>query len=184
MSMIETAIQSFVTRKLGQPAAQSTAKNATPDSEIQARSLPKALLAGAIAGAAATAAKTLAEKLYPPRTHGEPEPTAVLADKAAGHALAKTDKLIAMESIHWTFGIAVGAVYGAVAEYYPMATSRDGASFGMTLMALTHESALPVLGLSPAPAAQTPREKTSEMVTHVVYGVVTETVRRVVRKQL
>ena len=186
MSILETAIQSFVTRKLGQPAAQSTAKNATPHSEIQARSLPKALLAGAIAGAAATAAKTLAEKVYPPRTQGEPEPTAVLADKAlgkvAGHALAKTDKLIAMESIHWTFGIVVGAAYGAIAEYYPMATSRDGASFGMTLMALTHESALPVLGLSPAPAAQTPREKTSEMVTHVVYGVVTETVRRTVRK--
>ena len=106
------------------------------------------------------------------------------SDKAVGHALAKTDKLIAMESIHWTFGIAVGAIYGAIAEYYPVATSREGASFGMTLMALTHESALPALGLSPAPAAQTPREKTSEMVTHVVYGVVTETVRSRVRQLL
>ncbi len=184
MSMIETAIQSFVNRKVSQSPASSN----TPQSDIQNRSLPKALLAGAIAGAAATAVKTIAEKLYPPRTHGESEPTAVLADKAAntatGHALAKTDKLIAMESIHWTFGIAVGAVYGAIAEYYPSATSRDGASFGMTLMALTHESALPVLGLSPAPAAQTQREKTSEMVTHVVYGVVTETVRHQIRKML
>ncbi len=180
MSMLETAIQSFVNRKLGQTATPAT----TPQSEIQARSLPKGLLAGAIGGAVATAAKTLAEKVYPPRTHGEPEPPAVLAEKVAGHELAQTNKLIAVESIHWAFGIAIGAAYGAVAEYYPAATNRDGASFGMTLMALTHESALPALGLSPAPAAQTQREKTSEMATHVVYGVVAETVRRLVRNRM
>ena len=180
MSILESTIQSFVNRKLGQAATPAN----TPPSAIAARSIPKALLAGAIGGAVATAAKTVAEKIYPPRTHGEPEPPAVLADKVAGHELAKTNKLVAVEGIHWAFGIAVGAVYGAISEYYPAATSRDGASFGMTLMALTHESALPALGLSPAPAAQTAREKTSEMVTHVIYGVVTEVVRREVRKHL
>jgi putative membrane protein len=54
----------------------------------------------------------------------------------------------------------------------------------MTLMALTHEGALPMLGLSAEPAAQTAREKSSEMVTHVIFGVVTETVRRAVRQVL
>lgn len=179
MSILETTIQSFVDRKLGQPTGHTI-----PQSEIEARSIPKALLAGAIGGAVATLAKSLAERVYPPRTHGEPEPPAVLAEKVAGHELAPTNKLIAIESIHWAFGIAIGAAYGAAAEYYPAVTSRDGASFGMTLMALTHESALPGLGLSPAPAAQTQREKTSEMATHVVYGVVTETIRRQVRKAL
>jgi putative membrane protein len=43
---------------------------------------------------------------------------------------------------------------------------------------------LPAMGLSAEPAEQTFREKTSEMATHVVFGVVTETVRRFVRKLL
>ena len=42
--------------------------------------------------------------------------------------------------------------------------------------------ALPAMGLSAEPEDQTTRERTSEMATHVVYGVVTETVRRVVRE--
>ena len=177
MSIVEGIIQSFVNRQL----AQHPATAAPP---TQGRSLPKALLAGAIAGAVATTAKTFAEKIYPPRTHGEPEPTEVLAEKAAGHALAETNKFIASETIHWTFGILAGAAYGALAEYYPAATSRGGVNFGMTLMALTHESALPVMGLSAAPADQNTREKTSEIATHVVYGVVAETTRRLVRKSL
>jgi putative membrane protein len=149
-----------------------------------ARSLAKGLLAGLIGGLAATAAKTLAEKIYPPRTHGEPEPPAVLAEKLAGHSMDGAEREVAMEAIHWGFGALTGAAYGALAEYYPQATAKDGAGFGMALASLTHETALPAMGLSAEPGEQTTRERTSEMATHVVYGMVTETVRRVVRKML
>jgi len=40
------------------------------------------------------------------------------------------------------------------------------------------------MGLAAAPEDQTAREHTSEMATHVAFGVVTETVRRFVRKLL
>jgi putative membrane protein len=40
------------------------------------------------------------------------------------------------------------------------------------------------MGLAADPEEQTARERTSEMATHVVYGVVTETVRRLVRRML
>jgi putative membrane protein len=149
-----------------------------------ARSLAKGLLAGLIGGLVATAAKTIVEKIYPPRTHGEPEPPSVLADKLAGHHLVGAEKTAAVEAIHWGFGALTGAAYGALAEYYPSATAKDGAGFGMALASLTHESALPAMGLSADPEEQTTRERTSEMATHVVYGMVTETVRRVVRKLL
>jgi putative membrane protein len=149
-----------------------------------ARSLAKGLLAGLIGGLVATAAKTMAEKIYPPRTHGEPEPPAVLADKLAGHHLVGAEKKAAVEGIHWGFGALTGAAYGALAEFYPTATAKDGAGFGMALASLTHESALPAMGLSAEPQDQTARERTSEMATHVVYGMVTETVRRTVRKML
>jgi putative membrane protein len=148
------------------------------------RSLAKGLLAGLIGGLVATAAKSLAERIYPPRTHGEPEPPDVLAEKLAGHELTGTQREIATETIHWGFGALTGAAYGALAEYYPAATSKDGAGFGMALSSLTHGTMLPAMGLSAEPEEQTTRERTSEMATHLVYGVVTETVRRVVRKML
>lgn len=149
-----------------------------------AKSLLKGLIAGLIGGLVATAAKTIAERVYPPRTHGEPEPPAVLAEKVAGHALTPSQETAAVETIHWGFGALTGAAYGALAEFYPAATAKDGAGFGMALASLTHENALPAMGLSAPPEQQTTRERTSEMASHAVFGVVTETVRRVVRKIL
>jgi putative membrane protein len=152
--------------------------------ETPQRSLAKGLIAGLIGGLVGTLAKSLAERMFPPRTHGEPEPPEVLAEQVAGHPLDSGTKAVAAEAIHWGFGAAVGAAYGALAEYYPAATAKEGASFGMALEALTHESALPALGLSANSEDQTTRERASEMTSHVVYGVTTETVRSLVRKIL
>ncbi len=146
--------------------------------------LIKGAIAGLIGGIAATAAKTAAERLYPPRTHGEPEPTDVAARKLGADDLPTAGKRAASESIHWGFGALAGAAYGVVAELYPDVTAKNGVTFGMALMAFTHEGALPTLGLSASPANQKPREQRSEMATHVVYGVVAETVRKLVRKTL
>ena len=145
------------------------------------RSLAKGLLAGLIAGLAATAVKSVAEKLYPPRVHGEPEPPEVLAEELAGHSLDLETKTTAGEAIHWGFGAAAGAAYGALAEFYPAVTANEGASFGLALMTLTHETALPAMGVSAPVEEQTPREQTSEAATHLVYGLVAERVRSFVR---
>lgn len=152
--------------------------------QLRSRSFAKGLLAGLIGGIVATAAKSLAEKVYPPRVEGQPEPPEVLAEKVAGHELSGTARTLAAETIHWGFGATAGAAYGVLAEYFPAATAKDGASFGMALQALTHEGALPVIGLAATPEEQTPREHASEMATHVIFGIVTETVRRFVRKLL
>jgi putative membrane protein len=148
------------------------------------RSLAKGLIAGLIGGLIGTLAKSLAERMFPPRTHGEPEPPELLTEQIAGHPLDDETKAAAAEAIHWGFGAAAGAAYGALAEYYPAATGKGGASFGMALEGLTHESALPALGLAAEPHDQTTRERASEMTSHVVYGIATETVRGFVRKLL
>jgi putative membrane protein len=148
------------------------------------RSLAKGLIAGLIAGIAATAAKSLAERMFPPRTHGEPEPPDLLANKLAGHELSPAANAAASEAIHWTFGAAAGAAYGALAEYYPAATAKEGASFGLALGTLTHEGALPALGLAADPEDQTMRERSSEMTSHVVFGITAEIVRSFIRKLL
>ncbi len=159
----------------------TTPPHTAPEGE---RSLAKGMLAGLIGGIVATAAKSAGERFFPPRTHGEPEPPAMLAEKVAGHSLTTTQKAQAAEGIHWAFGALAGAAYGGLAEYFPDATQKEGASFGIALAGLTHGSVLPAMGLSADPKDQTTREHTSEMATHVVYGVVTEVVRSAVRRFL
>jgi putative membrane protein len=153
-------------------------------SENGRRSLWKGLAAGAVAGLVATAAKTVAERLYPPRIHGEPEPPTLLSERVAGRHLDKRTKIIASETIHWGFGATAGAFYGALVEFYPAATAKEGAAFGLALMSLTHKGVLPALDLSEPPERQSSREKTSEAATHILYGVVAERVRSVVRELL
>ncbi len=138
-------------------------------------------VAGFFGGLAGSAAKMLAEQIFPPRTRGQQPPPAVLAEKVAGRPLSESRKKAATQGMHWSFGPLVGAVYGAAVEYEPELTARHGAAFGLGLNGLTHESVLPLLGLT-APVKQQPRqERFSEIASHVVYGVVTETVRRLIR---
>ncbi|HEY0263008.1 MAG TPA: DUF1440 domain-containing protein [Granulicella sp.] len=148
------------------------------------RSLAKGLLAGFVGGLAATAAKTFAERVYPPHIHGEAEPPELLAEKITGHRLSLQQRETAAGAIHWGFGACIGAAYGAVVEYYPEASAKEGASFGLALATMTHQKALPWMGLTAAPEDQSLREKSSELGSHVIFGVVTEIVRRTVRAAL
>ncbi len=133
---------------------------------VKPRSLPKGVVAGVIGGLAGVVAMTLAQRLFPPHKEEEAE---------AAQATA--------ESIPWEFGAAVGAAYGALAEYYPAATAKEGASFGVALEALTQETPLPALSLA-ARADETMIGRAGELTAHVVYGVTTEFVRKLVRRFL
>lgn len=152
--------------------------------DSQSPSLWKGLAAGLVAGLVATAAKSLAEKFYPPRIHDEPEPSELLSERIAGHPLDPDTEKVANEAIYWGFGAAAGAFYGALAEFYPAVTKKEGANFGLTLMALTHEGVLPAMALSAPPEQQSQREQSSEAATHLIYGVVAERIRSIVRDML
>lgn len=148
------------------------------------RSLARGLLAGLAGGVAGTIAMTFVERMFPPRSEdfGD-EPSELLADKVAGELSPEAREFIA-EGIEWTLGIAAGGVYGMLAEYYPAATSKEGASFGIALEALTHEKALPALGLLRPREEQTVRELASEVTAFTVYGIATEMIRKFVRNRL
>jgi putative membrane protein len=161
MSLAETVINTFLDRKLAQPAKPA------PHYHPAERSLAKGLIAGLVGGLAATAAKTVVERVYPPHPHAKHEPA---------------------EPTDWAVGAAIGAAYGGLAEYYPAASSREGVNFGMTLMALTSETALPATGLA-APVDLSRRDlsvrsQSSEIASHIIFGLVAETTRRLVRKML
>src|ERR1700735_2482586 len=148
------------------------------------RSLLKGFLAGAIGGLVGAAAKAAGEAVYPPRTQGQIPPPAVLVNRMSARPLTEKEEEVSVRAIHWGFGALVGGVYGAIAEYQPAITNRFGASFGLTLCGITHESALPIMGLTESPENQPAREHVSELVTHAIYGVTTEVVRRTARRVL
>jgi putative membrane protein len=151
---------------------------------VEPKSLAKGLVAGLIAGLVGVAAKTLAERMFPPHAHSQPDAEDLAAEKLAGDSLSPAGKALPADGIHWAFGAAAGAAYGALAEYYPAATAKEGAAFGMALETLTQEGALPALGLAAEPADQTLRERASEVTSHVVFGVTTEWVRSLLRRWL
>ncbi len=131
-----------------------------------------------------SAAKIAGEVIYNPRTQGQTSPPVVLAQKVLGHPLHKHQQSITEQSIHYVFGGATGAIYGAAAEFAPVVTIGFGAAFGVVLQLLTHETLVPAAGLD-VPASQQPaREHLSELFTHILYGATTEVVRRVVRRKL
>jgi putative membrane protein len=133
----------------------------------QPKSLAKGLLAGLIGGLAGVVAMAAAERLLPRRA---PAPAGPAPDP------------FSLEAMHWSFGAAVGAAYGAVAEYFPSATAKQGVAFGMALETLADQGTLPAVALlTGSPAAA---DTASKLTSTIVYGVTTETVRHFLRKRL
>jgi len=151
---------------------------------IRQRSILKGALAGLIGGLAGAGAKVLAEQIFPPRVHGQTPPPVVLAEQVAGHGLPTNQQQAAKQGIHWGFGAAAGAVYGALVEVEPSLGAWKGAAFGLALNKFTHESVLPRMGLARPREEQPTQKRISEWVTHAVYGIFTDAVRRTVRRKL
>jgi putative membrane protein len=148
------------------------------------KSIAKGLLAGLLGGLAGSVAKIAGELIYNPRTQGQVAPPIVLAERVAGHPLTHTQQFVSENVIHFTFGAATGAIYGAAAEFAPIVTAGYGSVFGVVLQLLTHETLVPAAGLDKPAPQQPAREHLSELFTHILYGVATEAVRRLARRKL
>jgi putative membrane protein len=145
----------------------------------QPKSLRKGLLAGLIGGLAGVLAMAAAERLLPRQRVPRPG-----SARAGSSPTEPAPNPLSLEAMHWSFGAAIGAAYGAVAEYFPSATAQQGVAFGMALETLADEGTLPALGLLTGSASAAATETASKLTSHVVYGVTTETVRHFLRKRL
>jgi putative membrane protein len=147
------------------------------------RSLIKGILAGMIAGLVATAAKVVSEKMYAPTSGREVE------GREATASLYRSDEPNSQANIFaeadWALGLAAGAAYGALTEFYPSAASGAGKTFGLALMTLTHATALPSADTEATMDAdqeyEPDQQETSEAASHLVFGTVAEQVRSYVR---
>ena len=110
------------------------------------------------------------------------EPATVKAAQSVAH-LAGTElrddqKQLGGEIAHYAMGGVSGAIYGAVTELLPLAASGWGTSFGAAVWLLGDEVAVPSLGLSKAPIEYPPSVHASALISHLVYGVTTDVIRR------
>ncbi len=94
------------------------------------------------------------------------------------HKLTDSEKAWAGPAVHYGFGTITGAVYGVLAETVPAVTAGRGTAYGSLVWLLGDEVAVPAFRLS-APATNAPLSShISALAAHLVYGFVTDFVRR------
>lgn len=147
---------------------------------VSSTALIKGALAGLAGGIAGTTAKVMCEQVVPPWIDQTP-PQVLLAERAAGRRFDPVGRKVAMQTIHWSFGVIAGAAYGAVVEARPRAAAWHGLAFGLALNRLAQENLMPEAELVPPADRQPMQERVSQWLSHAVYGLVAETVRRRVR---
>jgi uncharacterized membrane protein YagU involved in acid resistance len=154
------------------------------------------LVGGVIAaGAMSVVHKSLAgisggarEQPPPPDQHQDEDATVKVADGFARQLLHRSlpedKKPLAGNLVHYAFGAAVGALYGGVAAVVPRVTTAVGLPFGVAVWLGAHVITVPALGLAEPPTRRPPSKEGLEFVLHLVYGAVTELVRRLARQAL
>ena len=111
------------------------------------------------------------------------EPATYKAADAASRAvtgkpLPREDKPTGGSIVHYAFGGAVGAIYGAAASQNREVTAWAGIPFGATVWLVADEIGVPLAGLSKGPAEYPLSSHLSAFATHLVYGATTEAVRK------
>lgn len=104
----------------------------------------------------------------------------IAAAKIANRRLTPEQEKAAGGAIHYVFGTVAGGLYGLACAGTEKAGIAQGVPFGAAVWALGDELAAPKLGLT-KPASEFPASKHAYAFTaHVLYGYVTETVRRAI----
>ena len=100
------------------------------------------------------------------------------------HRLKKNEKEPAGEAMHYAMGAASGLIYGIASEIVPMTTVGLGIPFGAAVWLVADDVVVPALGLA-KPATEYPLSTHAyALVSHLVYGLTTDLVRRAVRDLL
>ncbi len=100
------------------------------------------------------------------------------------HKLTKSEKEPAGEAMHYAMGATSGLIYGVAAEIAPMTTVGAGLPFGAAVWLLADDVVVPALGLSKSPTEYPLSTHAYALSSHLVYGLTTDIVRRVVRDLL
>jgi putative membrane protein len=101
-----------------------------------------------------------------------------VAETVTGEQVAREYKPAAGSLVHYAFGGALGAIYGAAATRRPDVTAWGGLPFGATVWLIADEIGVPLAGLGKTPTEYPLSNHMSTFATHLMYGATTECVRR------
>jgi uncharacterized membrane protein YagU involved in acid resistance len=175
---------------LHRPILSREAEVRNAENEFDAeQSVWKGALAGVIAGFVASWVMNqfqAALRAEPSQPQGESEDATMKAAEAISETIAdrhltNEEKHAAGPIIHYAFGSSLGAAYGALAEVAPRTTTAWGVPFGAAVWFGADEVAVPAFGLSKSPFDYPMSTHASALAAHLVYGITTDLVRRVVR---
>lgn len=74
------------------------------------------------------------------------------------------------QAVHWTYGAAQGALFGAIARRLPGPRWLKGLGYGATMWLLGDELAVPAFGLADGPAHFPMRQHLHRFGAHLAYG--------------
>ncbi len=106
---------------------------------------------------------------------------AIVSTVTGGRHLTLEQKQKGGPIVHYAFGTLMGALYGAATEYAPAARAGFGTVFASALFTGADIIAVPALQLSGSSGDAPLSSLASPFSAHIVYGVTTEAVRRLVR---
>lgn len=158
----------------------------TKTDESNAARIARGLVAGVIAGAVASFAmdrfQAAASPLLPSNGSDSEPATEKAADAVVsgvtGRKVPDADKPLAGQAVHYAVGIALGAAYGVAAEFRPSVTTGFGTAFGLGTATLLDEAVVPATGLGSAPWDAGVASNLYSYASHLVFGSVSEIVRR------
>jgi uncharacterized membrane protein YagU involved in acid resistance len=104
-----------------------------------------------------------------------------LSQVVTGHDVPDDRKPLAGQAVHYALGAGLGVVYAVAAEYRPAVTTGYGTAFALANTALLDEAAVPAVSLGDAPWNAAPSTHLYSVASHLVFGTVTEGVRRLLR---
>ena len=119
----------------------------------------------------------------------EPEPATVkaaemISEGAFDHHLTKKEREIAGPSMHYAMSATSGVIYGVASELAPITSVAAGLPFGAAVWLIADDVAIPALGLSKSPTEYPLSTHAYALSSHLVYGLTTDLVRKLVRKLL
>lgn len=98
------------------------------------------------------------------------------AAEAIGKELTETQQHKAGKMMHYGLGIMPGALYGALRQRVPAASTASGLAYGLGMFVMEDEIVNPLIGNTSGPMAYPWQAHARGLVTHLVLGAVTETV--------
>ena len=116
-----------------------------------------------------------------PDEPGSMQAASAMAQPVLGRPLSEREKEIGGPLVHYLFGAAVGALYGAAAEADRSVTQGAGIPYGITVWLVADEIGMHAAGFATHPADYPLSRHAATLATHIVFGMTVEGVRRGLR---